>query len=321
MLMLGQLLNMGGTGRSLSATLIKSVYEHEQALEKRLGGNSGGERYDMFSLIAQAIGQFASGHMTGTTLCHMLNTQRELINASSDFPSPFNNSPAVHGGLDLLRHAYRSDCRLHDIGGISYRWKKRLIDPANNDSVGELKRKHPYLMPVMFNSRIKMSDPRLYYQFFGPWPALALRDLKPATKRLLSLACNKQPMKDVFALCPLPAHATDDRGKDFWFDDCTWDEQLERLKQLQRQFPGVTVRAANLPELFYMDLSMRLATGDSPMQIWDFHCPHTSSNASYIKYGHDDQYGGRIKVVKANNRRIQYGRILPLFILQQPNSE
>jgi hypothetical protein len=81
---------------------------------------------------------------------------------------------------------------------------------------------------------------------------------------------------------------------------------------LKRKF-GLEMRYATLPELMFLDLSYRLATGNSPMEIGSFRCEHPKSNHLCLRYGHIDQNGAQIEVEDKPDEWEE--EVLPLLIV------
>ncbi|MCX6813973.1 MAG: hypothetical protein NT078_02075, partial [Candidatus Azambacteria bacterium] len=175
-----------------------------------------------------------------------------------------------------------------------------------------LEKEYPYLTQVAFNSEIRLFMRQVYTQFFSGLPGL--RSSSKSQIDLLEQACVKWPFENCYALCPLPSWQADHTGEELWFRKYTWPEQLNEIKRLQRKFPGVTVRLANLPELIYLDFCMRLAVGESPFGIFSYRCEHPTDDKKCLAYGHVGDYGGEIEIDKKPES--EYPPVMPLFFLR-----
>ncbi|MFH1583150.1 MAG: hypothetical protein ABIB72_02425 [Candidatus Falkowbacteria bacterium] len=261
--------------------------------------------------IARAIEMIGRGEMSYRLLASLVEEHRSLIHAAQYLPKWLQNSQAVWGSLALIRRARR--LRSYDLAGAAIVWCEKLGEPIGNESIGELE-KISFLSRVAFRSGIDMAKPALYKQFFGQIPGLR-GFASPVEERLFRRACEKWLLEDIFALCPLPTWGADHSGKKFWLEKYNWQEQKNELLRLQRQYPGVTVRFATMPELMFLDLSWRLVTGgESPMGIGSFRCEHPAGNGKCLKYGGVDEHGAKVETDKYPNS--EHHPVLPLFILK-----
>jgi hypothetical protein len=238
--------------------------------------------------------------------------QQELHKAVGYMPAPFRGFQQKGAILLMAMIGHR---RLAiDLSQVSLHWADNLGKPKLPDT--EFTRKHPFMVPVVFCSGDGMKtvakDPQ---RFYGQHPFL--NHACPPEPVIAS--CDKWPMKNVFAFCPLPTWAADDDGEEFWFKDFTWPEQQAELLRLQREYPDMTVRFARLHELAFLDLCWRLATMQSPVEIGRFRCENPVEGKNCLTYGGVDQYGAQIEEERDSTKHER--RVLPLFFIKSEEAK
>jgi hypothetical protein len=261
----------------------------------------------MIDKIARIIEMIGKGDISYSKLEGMEDKFEKLLTAVSYLPEPLRHSQAI-GAMELVARAKRLRIR-HDLAGAAINWRDRLGDPVENETTEKLQEDYPFLVPVVFNSRIILSEPTLYGQFFGLQPGL--RALEKDKMKILRAACVRWPLKDFFAFSPVPTWSADKKGEKLWFEEYTWREQMEELVRLRRKYPGVTVRFATLPELMFLDFCWRLANEDSPVGIYSFRCQHPLDDSKCLRYGNVSDYGAKIE----DDIQVWETGALPLFIL------
>jgi hypothetical protein len=253
------------------------------------------------------------GEMSYRSLDNLAYEHSTIVVAAHYLPEWLQNSPAVWGALALIHRAHRM--RLIDLNSEAISWSSKFGEPEINKSVGELERDYPFLTRVAFESGINLAKPELYEQFFGQTPGLR-KFATPDDEELFGKACEKWPLEDTFGFCPLPVWKADHSGETLWFEEYNWPEQKNELLRLQRRYPGVTVRFATMPELMFLDLSMRLITGgESPVGIESFRCEYPDDPSKCLKYGGVGDYGAVAEVDKNPDK--EHYPVLPLFILKR----
>ncbi|MFA5021386.1 MAG: hypothetical protein WC517_05035, partial [Patescibacteria group bacterium] len=235
-------------------------------------------------IFSQIIDLTATDGLNYRKLESILEMHHQQSKAVSYLPKPFQ-SQAVKGALELMTRAWRGLRHNYDLPSIAINWKGRLGEPVRSDCSESLLKQHPSLMPVIFSRGIDFSQSRLNQQFFGSCQALCYFGSKNVSEKIaFHRACKKWSLTDFYAFCPLPTWAADSEEEHgLQMGNRTWPEQQAELSRLQRLYPRLEVRFATLPELMYLDLCMRLATGNSPMGspmgIYSFRCEHpTDSN-------------------------------------------
>lgn len=257
-----------------------------------------------------------SGAMSSEIVRQLVSQRRSLIAAAAYLPQTFQKSPLVLGALNLVVRSKRIRIG-HDLGGEAIRWREKVGEPVFHNSFTKLLGQYFFLKLTIFCSIVDLSKPKLYLQYFGGQPGLRGFS-SPKAEKVFQSACEKWPVQDCYALCPLPDWCADSKGQAFWFKEYTWSEQQQELIRLRRQFPGIIIRFASLSELMFLDFSMRLATAQSPFGIWSYRCEHPENPDSCLAYGGSNDYGAAIRLDEDPRRETP---VMPLFILEAKKKE
>ena len=258
-------------------------------------------------LYERVIDSVNAGDVSWRMLQTLDHLQREQHKAVGYLPVPFRGFQQV-GAIILM--ATIGHARLaHDLSQTAIRWEGKLGKPVLPDA--DFLKGHPFMMPVAFCAGKWMyqiaKNPQQYY---GCHPALHSGCLPDH----LVASCEKWPMESIYAFCPVPSWAADHSGEAFWLEHCTWPEQQAELLKLQRRYPNMTVRFARLHELAFIDLSLRLATLNSPMGIYSFRCENPVEGANCLTYGGVDDSGAQIKQ-EGDSANYEH-KVLPLLIIE-----
>ncbi|MFA5029903.1 MAG: hypothetical protein WC518_04210 [Patescibacteria group bacterium] len=264
-------------------------------------------------LFAQMIELTTTDALSFRMLQHMLHMYRSQMTAATFLPEPFSRSHVVLGALALMVRVRRKIRHNHDLPNCAIYWAKRLGKLEGSWADGRYLGIHPGLVPVAFLRGADFSKSELNQQFFGFQPALRQFDPQnPDIPTLFAEACNKWPLEDFYAFAPIPTWAACHEGKSLWLEGLTWQEQQLELLHLQRLHRDLTVRFATLPELMFIDLCMRLATGGSPMEIGAYRCENPLYSSKCLKYGSVGQYGAEVSEDRVSSTAGE--AVMPLFI-------
>lgn len=264
-------------------------------------------------VIAELIERITSGTMTSDALLAHLNMHRNQVSAAKNYlPHPFSQSQQVMGALILMVRARALGRQRHDLPTGTIYWEQRLGKLEKDWNLNSFV-KDNRLMPLAFSSNVNLTDTRLNQQFFGYVPALrSQRHHKNGDAlSILHDACAKWPLTDFYAFAPLPSTLLSETNEHLLMKKLNWPEQQQQLEHLCRKYPETNVRFATLPELMFIDLSLRLTDVVSPMSIMSFRCAHPSDNSKCLTYGHVDDYGAEITDNSDPTR--DYLSVLPLF--------
>ncbi|OGY46716.1 MAG: hypothetical protein A2744_00965 [Candidatus Buchananbacteria bacterium RIFCSPHIGHO2_01_FULL_44_11] len=311
--MLVNLMQLPDEQLRLLGPILESLPKLLRAKQMAGGGDSETPGWEI-DQIASIIGMLGSDEMPIRAM-YSLEQRHSLLRQAvrGNIPEPFDKSWLVSGALALAGRARQGGRFEYDLPFSAMDWAKRLGRPIMNQAVRDLQEKHPDLTLVAFNSEVQLAKAYLHQQFFGSTSGLRAY-ASEGIKALLRAACKKSPFQDIYALCPLPSWQAGDEEESLLMQDLNWAEQQAEMQRLQRWLKdGITVRAASLAELMFLDLSARLITdGESPMGIWSFRCDHPAGGDKSLEYGHVGEYGAEIEVGKKSDNE----RIMPLFIIK-----
>lgn len=266
--------------------------------------------------FANLLAMIADESISLETLTFFTDHHANLRNCVTYLPESFRKSLLVVGTIDLLfRVSKIRGGHADDLGMLVYKWAERLGKFEHDSLVKELIKKHPFLQPVIFYTDLPIGKREIYEQRFGYHIGV-----KGGKNPMIDMVFEKQPLQDIYALCPFPTWSADKEGEEFWFQDVGWEYQKKAVEILNGKFVKyseiIEIRMATIPEIMQMDMSRRLMVGDSSIDIGGIKCPHPTVKSRCILHEYGD-YGCHVK--EDDKPNFAHYKVIPLFVFKKIN--